>query len=101
MYIYICKPLNRKPYKPKAESTAKAKAKSTAKAKAKSSATAKAKSESKMKTITAGPNKGWIVEVRERKGGESAGQTDTYYRSPTGGVYRTRGLAQKHGWKEA
>ena len=55
----------------------------------------------KKTSVTAGPNKGWVVEVRERKGGNSAGQTDTYYRSPNGGVFRTKGEAQKHGWKEA
>ena len=38
----------------------------------------------KKTSVTAGPNKGWVVEVRERKGGNSAGQTDTYYRSPNG-----------------
>ncbi|CAE7217867.1 unnamed protein product [Symbiodinium sp. CCMP2592] len=38
-------------------------AKSTAKAQAKSTAKAKAKSHSKMTSVTAGPNKGWVVEV--------------------------------------
>ncbi|CAE7242182.1 unnamed protein product [Symbiodinium sp. CCMP2592] len=85
----------------KAKSTAKAQAKSTAKAQAKSTAKAKAKSQAKMTSVTAGPNKGWVVEVRERKVGNSAGQTDTYYRSPNGGVFRTRGEAKKNGWKEA
>ncbi|CAE7198863.1 unnamed protein product [Symbiodinium sp. CCMP2592] len=68
--------------KPAAAETAapKAKAKATAKVKAKSTPKAKAKSQSKKTTINQGPNKGWVVEVRERRVGNSAGQTDTYYR---------------------
>ncbi|CAE7684539.1 unnamed protein product [Symbiodinium sp. CCMP2592] len=79
--------------KPAAAETAapKAKAKATAKVKAKSTPKAKAKSQSKKTTINQGPNKGWVVEVRERRVGNSAGQTDTYYRSPHGPTRNIQG----------